>query len=361
MSDTDKRRLVALDIIDRKLMEQQYVAIPKPRTDTIRTLEKYGAEIKLLNYIPIFDIKTRLLKSILWRVNKFYTLWSYFKKYGGVNNSIVVIQYPFTAALSESTKKTIFNNLHSKGNKLVLLFHDLESLRLPSIIKKDSEKYYLEIADACIFHSPQMAEKLYKMGMKFKNGVFLEFFDYLNDMQFQETGDLRNIKLIFAGNLVKSVFLQHLDKLPLKKDFEIYLYGAQIDNLKTSEHILYKGVFAPDDISVIEGNWGLVWDGNALDSCSGEYGNYLRINAPFKFSLYIAACRPVVVWKQSAMAQYVEKYNLGICVDSLFDIPSTVASLSDEQLNEISKGVIATSQIVRRGDKLGNVLNSIII
>ena len=57
----------------------------------------------------------------------------------------------------------------------------------------------------------------------------------------------------------------------------------------------------------MEGNWGLVWDGNSIDTCSGNFGEYLRLNAPFKFSLYLAAKRPVVVWRESAMAEYVRK------------------------------------------------------
>ena len=51
-------------------------------------------------------------------------------------------------------------------------------------------------------------------------------------------------------------------------------------------------------------------------ACTGQYGEYLKINSPFKFSLYLAANRPVVVWSKSALASYVKEYKLGICVDS---------------------------------------------
>jgi hypothetical protein len=360
MSVISKKSFFVLEIADKKLMNQKYVAVPKPRTDTIKTLERYGAKIVQLNYIPIFGINKRIFRSILWRVNIICTFLSYYKTFSNVKNSVIFIQYPFTAALPRSIKEFFFNDLQSKGNKLIFLFHDLQSLRLPSLIKADSDKYYLEIADVCIFHSPQMSNKVREMGIKLKNEVTLEFFDYLTDMQISTISDYRNIKLIFAGNLSKSVFLRYLNLLPVNKGFEIYLYGKDYENLKTSEHIQYKGLFAADNIAAIEGNWGLVWDGSSIDSCTGEYGEYLKVNAPFKFSLYIAASRPVVVWKQSAMAQYVEKYHLGICVESLLDIPSTISALSDDELDEIIKGVSVASQKVKCGDKLINALKSVI-
>ena len=30
------------------------------------------------------------------------------------------------------------------------------------------------------------------------------------------------------------------------------------------------------------GNWGLVWDGDSIDECSGQWGEYLKINNPHK-------------------------------------------------------------------------------
>ena len=58
--------------------------------------------------------------------------------------------------------------------------------------------------------------------------------------------------------------------------------------IKEGPNCTYKGKFSPENISFIEGNWGLVWDGDQLETCHGKLGEYLRINSSHKISLYIA-------------------------------------------------------------------------
>ena len=124
----------------------------------------------------------------------------------------------------------------------------------------------------------------------------------------------------------------------------------------TNDNIQYKGFFSNDDIAGIEGTWGLVWDGDSIDGCTGRMGEYLRYNAPFKLSLYLAKGLPVIVWSESAMAKYVEEYKLGITVRSLNDIYDAVRSLSAEQLNDIKEGVAEYSRKVKHGKQLEQAL-----
>lgn len=164
------------------------------------------------------------------------------------------------------------------------------------------------------------------------------------------------MKLIFAGNLNKSIFLADFCKEDIFDEmFQMYLYGGSCDFV-LSHHIIYKGRFSPSSINEIEGNWGLVWDGESVNTCNGIMGEYQMINAPFKFSLYLAANRPVIVWSKSAMAEYVRKYHLGICVDSLKDIPVTVAALTNDELLTIVTSVKEVSKQVRTGVKLKNAI-----
>lgn len=118
-------------------------------------------------------------------------------------------------------------------------------------------------------------------------------------------------------------------------------------------------MFDADDIENVEGNWGLVWDGQSIDSCSGNYGEYLCINAPFKMSLYLAMNIPVIVWKKSAMAQYVNEYHLGICVNSLKEISSEIDKLSKVEIYRISQGVAKVSKEVRTGMKIRKVVRKL--
>ena len=78
-----------------------------------------------------------------------------------------------------------------------------------------------------------------------------------------------------------------------------------------------KGVESPDRLpNVLEGDFGLVWDGESLEEGQEAAGRYLRYNCPHKFSLYMAAGMPVIVGKQSAMAEITERETLGITVEA---------------------------------------------
>lgn len=44
------------------------------------------------------------------------------------------------------------------------------------------------------------------------------------------------------------------------------------------------------------------------------------------------------------MAEYVKLYNIGICIDSLNEIPNKIMSLTDMQINEIKHNVKCISE-----------------
>src|SRR5699024_6210027 len=100
-------------------------------------------------------------------------------------------------------------------------------------------------------------------------------------------------------NLKKSKFIY---KFPseLKKS-KVNLYGnGYIGNQIGLD---YKGAFPSDKInSIIKGKYGLIWDGDRIDTCSGNVGNYLRYNNPHKLSMYLVANMPVIIWDKAAEA-----------------------------------------------------------
>lgn len=76
------------------------------------------------------------------------------------------------------------------------------------------------------------------------------------------------------------------------------------------------------------------------------YGEYLKMNNPHKASLYLASGFPIIVWSQSALADFVRKNQCGIIVDSLFEIADCLNSIDEEDYQELIKN----SKIV--GEKL---------
>lgn len=333
-----------------------YDASLKPRFDTVDTFLKRKVNLMKPLYISFSGSTNRLISFVkrLWNFLslRFQFLIGRFR----IMDSIVVMQYPLYS-LEHRDFNYVMKYFKQRNNRVVFLVHDLNSIRYYDEHLNNDELMF-QYADLCVLHSTAMIEKSESLYPNAKY-LALEFFDYLLKYTINPQEDLRNIRLIFAGNLRKSKFLEKIDECGFNKHFQLYLYGIYNDGLKCSDNIIYKGKFSPDSIHEIEGNWGLVWDGDSCETCSGDLGEYLRFNAPFKFSLYLAANRPVIVWKHSAMAEYVIKYNLGIVVNSINEIPYVIGDMSDNQLHKILESVAKVSAEVRNGYKLTNVINKI--
>lgn len=344
-----------LDITNHNFITaQKFNACGKPRTDTLANVQKCGGILKQID-IASFDLpKNIILRKIKRGIDMLYALAVFFVKYSKVKNSIVFIQYPFLN-IKENIVLYILKKLKKRNNRMITLFHDLELLR--NKYYTDLDKFMLEVSDVSIVHSTNMLDEIKDRNIKIRNSVCLEFFDYISNLNLPANKDLRSIQLIYAGNLKKSMFLKNLNKVHFNENFRLNLYGLFCDIIAENDFVKYKGKFDAEDFSDIDGNWGLVWDGTSTDTCDGIFGNYLRYNSPFKMSLYLAAKKPVVVWKESAMAEYVEKYKIGICVSSLNEIVSLVGSLSDSDLQQIQHNVDMISEEVRVGMKLKRALN----
>jgi hypothetical protein len=201
-----------------------------------------------------------------------------------------------------------------------------------------------------------MEKEFCKEGFK-RDMVKLKFFDYLNKYNAKKEVSKTNINIVFAGNLEKSLFINQLPEITKNSKLNFLLYGKERDNLPINSHISYKGSFHNEDIEHVEGNWGLVWDGESVNTCEGKYGGYLRINAPFKLSLYLAMGIPVIVWSESAMADYVRQKKLGVAVASLKDVESTITALTPEEVEDIQQGVSMYSEKVKRGKMLEDAIH----
>lgn len=72
----------------------------------------------------------------------------------------------------------------------------------------------------------------------------------------------------------------------------------------------------------------------------------------FKSSLYMAMGIPVIVWRGSAMAQYVRKYHLGVCVENLSEIADAIDVLDELEIEKIRKGVAWAQERVCTGRQI---------
>ena len=156
--------------------------------------------------------------------------------------------------------------------------------------------------------------------------------------------------MLVAGNFdIKKA--KYARQLPDNPEFSIFGINFEEENLPQNVH--YKGAFSPEELPYyLEGGFGLVWDGDSPYTCSGMFGEYLKMNNPHKASLYLASGFPIIVWRQSALSDFVTKNNCGILVDSLFEIAERLDSISNDEYEELIRNSKKIGDNIRNGHYL---------
>lgn len=271
-------------------------------------------------------------------------------------DALVLIQYPYGCKRMALKALPIFQKY--KNIKFILLLHDIDSLRGYNKESSNSSEKILKMADSLICHNDKMKNYLLSQDIPNDKLYTLGIFDYL--CEHNPPQHAYNNTIVIAGNLSsrKSPYIDLY--LKMGKNYPVNLFGP---NYVEGEHYInanYCGSFGPEEIPMkINGNWGLVWDGDSLDSCTGETGNYLRFNNPHKLSLYIAAGIPVIIWKEAAMAKYVEDKEIGITVASLKEIEQKILAVSKDEYNKMIKNVEIEAEKLRNGMYFQKVITSI--
>ena len=77
--------------------------------------------------------------------------------------------------------------------------------------------------------------------------------------------------------------------------------------------------------------------------------NICDIINPHKLSLYLSSGLPVIIWKEAAEADFVEKQGVGICVDSLKELSAKFEMLDENAYNKYAESVRELSEKLRTG------------
>ncbi|ATI70903.1 sugar transferase [Lactiplantibacillus plantarum] len=253
---------------------------------------------------------------------------------------VLFVQYPlysryFLRRMQIAAKK--------KNIKLVGIIHDVEFLRnyLNDEEKSESEIALFNNFDILIAHNDKMIEAMKSRGVTTRM-LPLEVFDYLSESDLISPS--LDKELLFAGNLKKAPFLDSWNL-----DININLYGVFPSN-SYGRHVHYQGVKTPDELpEFLDGSFGLVWDGDRLETSSGVYGEYTRYNNPHKVSLYLSSGLPVIVWKSAAIATFIQENHLGLVVENLESLPKLVNQLTKSGYDEICSNVRKQALLLRKG------------
>lgn len=253
----------------------------------------------------------------------------------------------------------VFEWLKRRGIKVVLMIHDLTLLRevfgddvsLKEKIRLHlEEKAALKKCSKMIVHNYRMKNYLSKMHIDQNKMIKLRIFDYLiPDWDEQRASKRvldRTMPVMIAGNLNRSKagYVYHL---PSECDF--HLYGVNYNGPQNASK-RYLGAFLPEELPyVMQGSFGLVWDGETSETCSGVYGKYLQINNPHKTSLYLASGIPVIIWEKAALADFIKKQKVGLTVKSLNDLNHIMETITEDEYREMLANARKLSEKLRSG------------
>lgn len=238
------------------------------------------------------------------------------------------------------------------GFKLICFINDIESLRMEKDKKYTiGEIKSISFADIVLVpneNSVHILQNVYNIRSHLiPVGVWDYLTTYIHEDSMSAIERAYHLKSIaFAGNLQKATFIKYLFSVNLK--FKIW------GNRKEKSHIDnidFMGEKTPDELIkyIAECSWGLVWDGNSIDTCSGLLGTYLRFNNSHKCGLYLSAGIPVIVWQESGMAPFVKKYQVGICVPSLQITAELINQMDKETYFIYRKNAQSIAQSIRKG------------
>lgn len=336
-------------------------ASAKAPSDVLEICRRRGMkEIK----IPAFSddkytFKDKLIKALAaacWWIRIFFILKS---------GDSLFMQHPMYGK-KISYKFIPWIRKHKKC-KFIVLIHDLESLRggiegqfeNMEAANDFADNVFLKCFDRVICHNSKMRDYMASKGFEKEKLVSLEIFDYLSAREAKNSAKHTDPTLVIAGNLAPGKCGYAYKMAKASSEFlKLELYGNYYDDNYHAEGVTYHGSFEPDELANhIDADFGLIWDGNSVDSCIGNTGNYLRYNNPHKASFYLSAGIPVIIWKEAALADFVKKNNVGICVENLVGLDKVIEEISDEEYSEMKKNTVELSKKLRNGYFLNRALD----
>lgn len=266
----------------------------------------------------------------------------------------VVIQYPY-----KKFYRPACTLVHCKGGEVVTLIHDLGACRRKRI-SVAHEVRALNRSDSLVVHNEAMRSWLEKNGLR-RPMKCLELFDYLSESNCKadRPWEAEGCRVMYAGALSpqKNRYLYELAGRAEGWRLDLYGNGFEAQQVSGSANFTYHGYVSDETlIATSTAHWGLLWEGDSLTTCQGDFGEYLRLNNPHKCSLYIRCGLPVIIWKEAALAPFVQREQIGIAVSSLEELNTILPSITPRQYQALCSHVRRIDARLKTGYYTGNVM-----
>ena len=251
-------------------------------------------------------------------------------------DDLVFIQYTFT----HLWKEQMFHFCSSHNIKTVLFINDISCLHDGDDSKLEPEIRLFNEADFLIVHNEKMKGWLREHGVK-SEMIVLGLFDYIVDPFIYETIPDRQFShdVVFAGNL-NPILRRFLYDPSYLHEYQLNLYGPEVYGTLQSHHTTYFGSFCPEEIPAkLQGSFGLLWNGESQETCTGHVSYYSTIATPHKLSLYLLAKLPLICWEQASEASFIIENNLGFTISSLSEIEHKLELITEEDYRQMVKRV----------------------
>ncbi len=217
------------------------------------------------------------------------------------------------------------------GFRLICFINDVESMRM-----NKSKKYAVDemksIASSDVVLVPnKFSVHILSEQYGLKNKLVpVEVWDYLvcdkglTEKWIESVEPSPNVA--YAGNLNLAPFIDELSKV----DLQFKIWGSKKVRGK-EKNVEFMGEESPEELIglVAECSWGMVWYGFSTENFDSPLSSYLRFCNSHKCGLYLAAGVPLIVWQESGMAFFVDKYQVGIAVSSLREAATIINSMDD--------------------------------
>ncbi|MCM1022231.1 MAG: galactofuranosyltransferase [Muribaculum sp.] len=262
---------------------------------------------------------------------------------------VLLLQYPLKKYFTFLCRVA-----RGRGAKTVAIIHDLGSMRRRRLTPA-KEIARLSNADYIIASNEVMRQWLLDHGMKRPTGS-LGLFDFISAAGLPKAGSSDEAPhkpvLVYAGALGmrKNSFLLKMPHLAERFTLRVYGNAEGLPGLTDTAGADVRGFLPQEEfIAQSPGNFGLVWDGDSLDCCSGNFGEYLRWNSPHKASFYLRAGIPLIVWQQSAIAPIVKQLGVGVVAETIAEAADKLQSMTPQQYSKLKANACLTAARLQQG------------